>query len=342
MKVRGVIEGFYGAPWTHAERLDLISFCGHEGLNTWVHGPKNDHYHRAEWRRPYPDDQLMRLGELVAEAERHSVEFVYALAPGLDVCYSQDAELEAAVAKCEQLAGIGVRSFQLLWDDIEHELTCREDEERYGSTERPSGAAQADFSNRFRAALEQPGPLVVCPMGYAGTGDSPYRRTFAPALHPEIVVYWTGPEVVSRGISREALDVTVERFHGHELLLWDNYPVNDFDVERLFLGPLRGRDPRLADGHLLGVIANPMVQAVPSKLALATVADWMRDPWGYEPTASFERALVEYGSDVGEALRTLAPEPREVEKPRDLPALADALLLGVDAATGLALLEPFV
>jgi hypothetical protein len=26
-------------------------------------------------------------------------------------------------------------------------------------------------------------------------------------------------------------------------MLWDNYPVNDFAPETLFLGPLRGRDP---------------------------------------------------------------------------------------------------
>jgi hyaluronoglucosaminidase len=80
-------------------------------------------------------------------------------------------------------------------------------------------------------------------MAYAGTGDSPYRRSFSPELHPEIVVYWTGPEVVSIGITREALDLAVHRFHDHELLIWDNYPVNDFDRSRLFLGPLVGRDP---------------------------------------------------------------------------------------------------
>ena len=339
MIVRGVIEGFYGPPWSHAERLDLIAFCGAHDLNTWVHAPKDDPYHRKLWREPYPDEELARLAELVAAAERAGVEVAYAIAPGLDVCYSQEAELETLLAKCEQVRGVGVRSFQLLFDDVGHALNCAEDEERYGAAERPSGAAQADLANRFREALAQPGPLVVCPMGYAGTGDSPYRRSFAPPLHEEIVVYWTGPEVVCWGISRDALDVTVDRFQGHELLLWDNYPVNDFDVERLFLGPLRGRDPRLADGRLRGVVANAMVQAVPSKLALATVADWARDPHAYDPYASFERALAAYGREVLEALGP--PRPGR-ERPADVRALADALLLGVDAATGAALLEPFV
>ena len=303
-----MIEGFYGPPWSHAERLDLIRFCAAEGFNTWVHAPKDDPYHRKLWREPYPDAELERLGELAAEAGRLGVDFAYAIAPGLDLCYSKEGEWQALLAKVEQVRSVGVRSFQLLWDDIEHTLNCAEDEALYGHEERPSAAAQAPFTNRFAEEVEQPGPLVVCPMGYAGTGDSPYRKIFGPRLDPEIVVYWTGPEVVSIGISREALDLAVERFRGHELLLWDNYPVNDFEPGTLFLGPLRGRDARLADGHCAGLVANAMLQAIPSKLPLATIADWLRDPHGYDPDASFERALAEYGDEVEEAVRRLGPD----------------------------------
>ena len=337
----GVIEGFYGRPWSHAERLDLIEFCGRHALRLWVHAPKDDPYHRRLWREPYPEDELERLAELVRAAERHDVDFSYAIAPGLSVCYSSEADFDALLAKCEQLSAIGVRSFQLLWDDIEHTLNCPEDEERYGAFERPSAAAQADLSNRFGNELAQPGPLVVCPMGYAGTDETPYRRLFGSRLDPDVVVYWTGPEVVSPAITRQQLDAAVAAFADHTLLLWDNYPVNDFAPERLFLGPLRGRDARLAGGRLAGIVANAMLQAMPSKLALATVADWARDPWAYDPVASFERALREHGAEVLDALRALAPEPATVDAPADVAALADALLLGVDAATGAGLLQHF-
>ena len=338
----GVIEGFYGPPWSHDERLDLIRFCAQHGFDTWVHAPKDDPYHRRLWREPYPEAELERLAELVREARRGGVELAYAIAPGLDVCYSQNAEFETLLAKIEQVRSVGVRRFQLLWDDIEHTLTCAEDEALYGGEERPSAAAQAAFSNRFAREVQQPGPLVVCPMGYAGTEDSPYRRTFAPGLHEEIVVYWTGPEVVSWGISRESLDRAVQRFAGHELLIWDNYPVNDFAPGTLFLGPLLGRDARLADGRCAGLIANGMVQAAPSKLALATVAEWCADPHAYDPIASYERALREHGAEVVAALRRLSPVRAGVERPDDVAGLVQALLLGVDAATGAALLEPFV
>ena len=134
--------------------------------------------------------------------------------------------------------------------------------------------------------------------------------------------------------------MSVHRYTGHEHLLWDNYPVNDFAPETLYLAPLRGRDPRLAEGRLLGIIANAMVQAVPSKLALATIAEWARDPAAYEPLAAFERALAAHGSEVVESLR---PAGRaDVAPPADLPGLVDALAFGVDAPTAVALLEPFV
>jgi len=339
MNMRGVIEGFYGAPWSHDERLDLIRFCAQHDLNTWVHAPKDDPYHRAKWRDPYPDDELARIGELVAECNRVGVDFAYAIAPGLDLCYSHESEWEKLVAKVEQVRSVGVVHFQLLWDDVEHKLHCPEDEELYGQEERPTGAAQAPFSNRFAREIEQPGPLVVCPMAYAQTGDGPYRRCFAPRLDPGIVLYWTGPEVVSLAIHKDELDMSVHRYTGHEHLLWDNFPVNDWAPETLHLGPLRGRDPNLAKGRLRGIVANAMVQCVPSKLALATVADWARDPFAYDPLASYERALREHGAEVLDALGDPAAG---VDPPDDLAALCEILKLGVTASVGAALLRPFV
>jgi hyaluronoglucosaminidase len=324
MNVRGVIEGFYGPPWTHAERLDLIRFCGAHGLDTWVHAPKDDPYHRQRWRDPYPEPELEQLTELVREADRHGIEFAYAIAPGLSIRAGDESELDALEAKRAQLRQAGVRTFQLLWDDIEREAVPFK--------------AQAEIANRFAGGKA----LVVCPLGYAGTGDSDYRQAFARRLDPQVVLYWTGPEVVSIAVTREELDLAVRRFAGHELLLWDNYPVNDWAPDTLFLGPLRGRDPRIAE-RLHGIVANGMVQCAPSKLALATVADWARDPFSYDPLESFARALREHGEEVHDALRTLAPARADgVKPPNDLPALVEALAFGVDAATGVVLLEPFV
>jgi len=50
----GVIEGFYGPPWSHQDRLDILAFMEEVGLADYVYAPKDDPYHRARWRDPYP------------------------------------------------------------------------------------------------------------------------------------------------------------------------------------------------------------------------------------------------------------------------------------------------
>jgi beta-N-acetylglucosaminidase len=48
----GAIEGFYGQPWTHAERVALFDWLAAWGLNTYLYAPKDDLKHRALWREP--------------------------------------------------------------------------------------------------------------------------------------------------------------------------------------------------------------------------------------------------------------------------------------------------
>ena len=65
--VRGIVEGFYGTPWTQAHRLDMLEFCGTHGLNAYIYAPKDDSYHRAKWREPYPEGKRKELSLLVHE-----------------------------------------------------------------------------------------------------------------------------------------------------------------------------------------------------------------------------------------------------------------------------------
>lgn len=53
METRGVIEGFYGTPWSHQARLDVISFAGRQKMNTYIYSPKDDPLLREKWRDLY-------------------------------------------------------------------------------------------------------------------------------------------------------------------------------------------------------------------------------------------------------------------------------------------------
>jgi hyaluronoglucosaminidase len=62
-------------------------------------------------------------------------------------------------------------------------------------------------------------------------------------------------------------------------------------VDQLHIGPIRGRDPDLHDA-VSGVLVNPALQAEASLIPLATWADYLRDPQGYDPDSSWQRALL--------------------------------------------------
>jgi hypothetical protein len=83
MPLRGVIEGFYGAPWSTEARLRQLDFYGRTKQNVYVYSPKDDPFLRAQWRDPYPPDRLAVIRRLIDRAAANHVEFTYALSPAV-------------------------------------------------------------------------------------------------------------------------------------------------------------------------------------------------------------------------------------------------------------------
>lgn len=285
---RGVVEGFYGEPWSAADRRAWFERGGALGLDHYVYAPKDDPWHREQWREPYPAERLAELASLAADASRFGVRFVYAISPGLSMRFDEDAEHDALAAKCRQLLSAGIASFALLFDDVP-----MEEPEALG---RAHGAAAARFQRGFLAPAGIEEPVLLCPTDYAGVERTPYRAALAETLPGDARLFWTGADVVVGEVTADDIRRAVDSY-GRELVLWDNFPVNDFDRSRLFLGPLTGRST--APG-LVGIAANPMVEAAPSRFALATVAEWAADPAAYDPAAAASRAYVSVaGPDAG-------------------------------------------
>ena len=305
---RGVVEGFYGRPWSHQDRLDSLRFGGEVRLNNFVYAPKDDPYHRDRWRQLYPEAELAKLSELAAEASTRHIRFVYSLAPGLSMRFSEDGEHQFLVAKAEQLWQAGVRSFALLFDDVPAELTHPADIALFGADAGSAGAAHGLCCTRFQNDFLLPHgltePLLMCPTDYAGCAASPYRTRLSTTLPVDAVVFWTGADIVVGEVTRADIDAAAASY-GRRLLLWDNFPVNDFDRTRLFLGPLQGRTKDLQGSALDGISSNPMGEAAPSRFSLATVADWAWNPGAYEPADSTQRALTLVAGTEADALAPL-------------------------------------
>ncbi|MGN7800171.1 protein O-GlcNAcase [Leifsonia sp. 22587] len=293
---RGVVEGFYGEPWSHADRLAWFDRAGALGLDHYLYAPKDDPWHRERWREPYPADRLAELARLGRAAAERGVRFVYSVSPGLDMRFADDADHEALAAKCRQLYDAGIRSFALLFDDVP-----MEEPELLG---RQHGEVAARFERSFLRPAGIHEPVLFCPTDYAGLERTPYRIGLDRTLPRDARVLWTGADIVVGRVTSDDIARAAAAF-GRDLVLWDNFPVNDFDRSRVFLGPLTGRE---AGPGLVGIVANPMVEAAPSRLALHTVAEWAADPSAYEPSAAADRAYrAVAGDDDGDAagLRTL-------------------------------------
>ncbi|MET7730590.1 beta-N-acetylglucosaminidase domain-containing protein [Streptomyces sp. NPDC005402] len=284
------MEGFYGTPWTQAERLAQLDFYGRTKQNVYVYSPKDDDYLRARWRDEYPAAELARLTELVDRAATNHVRFTYALSPGLSVCYSAGADVKALTAKFDSLYAIGVRSFAIPLDDISYtKWNCSEDEREFGTGGGAAGAAQAHLLNTvwkdFSATHTGLQPLEMVPTEYSDLADSPYKKALRERLDPSVVVEWTGVGVIAPTITTDQVKQARE-VYGHPILIWDNYPVNDYVTSRLLLGPYTGREPGVASAAT-GVTANPMVQGEASRIALFTSAAYLWNPNAYDPHKAF-------------------------------------------------------
>ena len=64
---KGVIEGFYGLPWSHEARLSMVDFLADIGLNSYIYAPKDDPYHNKKWRDPYPKKRAEEISDLARD-----------------------------------------------------------------------------------------------------------------------------------------------------------------------------------------------------------------------------------------------------------------------------------
>jgi hyaluronoglucosaminidase len=323
--IGGVIEGFYGRPWSHSQRLDMIRFMADVGLTTFVYSPKDDPFTRRSWRELYPPAQRAALAELAAEAQAHEVGLQYALSPGLSMRYADARDTDAILAKFAQVAELGVTDFALFLDDIPEVLQHGPDRAAFDSLVDAQLAVVNEVASRL-AAVANVDEFAVCPTQYWGHGNEPYIRDLGRGLAPGIRLYWTGRHICSPELESRDAKVFASAT-GRKPLYWDNFPVNDVAMTgELHIGPYVGREAGLAT-VADGVVANAMPLAEASKIALSSIADYVRDPEAFDAEASWEAAIARVaGPRDAAALREFADACRgSALCVDDAPRLAGAL-----------------
>ena len=298
LKYRGVVEGFYGTPWSHEVRISLIDFYGQNKMNTYLYGPKDDPYHSCpNWRLPYPEDEARNIGELVKTCERNRVDFVWAIHPGQDIKWNEE-DYGNLLNKFNLMYDLGVRSFAIFFDDISGEGT--------------NPTRQAELLNRLNSEFVKVKgdvrPLIVCPTDYsrlwANPGPNGNLSIYGKILDPSIEVFWTGDYVCS-DLTEETMEWVNTRIK-RPAFYWWNFPVTDYARHIIMQGPAYGLDKSLTGDDLCGIVSNPMEHGEASKIALYGVADYSWNIAGYNPLDNWERGLAELVPDATDAYRTFA------------------------------------
>lgn len=292
----GVIEGFYGPPWSHAQRLQAFEWMSAWGLNTYLYCPKDDLHHRAVWRLPYPTRDAETLGELVQVCHAHDLRFIYGLGPGLDIRYSDARDVERLRDRFAQMLGLGCRHFALLFDDIPDRVDAA-DLARWNSL----ASAQTHIANAALDWLREQrsdATLAFCPTPYCGRmaaaqhGGSGYLEILGRELARDIDVFWTGPEIVSDEITVAHIR-EVQALLRRKPTLWDNLHANDYDGRRFCCGPYAGRPTALL-AEVRGILSNPNTEFPLNYVPMRTLAAFVRSRAPWDARDAFLSAVREW------------------------------------------------
>ena len=290
----GVIEGFYGRAWTESQRREMLDWIGDAGMNMFIYAPKDDIHIRARWREPYGPAALSRLVALREAAETRDVDFMVAIAPCLDITYSDPQEIVRLNARIDQLIDAGIANFTLLFDDIPNRLPDADQPHFSNFAEAQCHVANAAYVHmRARGGKR----MIFCPTEYCGrfarndVPGSDYLNTLGARLDPEIDVFWTGPKIVSETITADSLK-EIGAVLRRKPVIWENFHANDYDVRRVMLGPLAGRDSDILP-LISGFITNPNNEFDANFVPVHTTGQFV-NATTYNPQAALDAALRDW------------------------------------------------
>lgn len=284
----GIIEGFFGRPYSWAERADMVRTLGPAGYGFYLYAPKADAFLRKRWREPCPDAELERLAAFAAACRGAGVRFGVGLSP-YELYRDFDAAAKADLgAKLDQLASLGLDDLGVFFDDMRGDL--------------PDLAARQIEIVHWIAGRVPQARIAACPSYYSddpvldrvfGQRPPDYLEDLGAGLDPAIRLMWTGEEVCSLQVTPAHLDRVAGQMR-RKPFLWDNYPVNDGPrmSRRLHLRGFTGR-PAAIGSRLAAHGINPASQAVLSRIPALTLVDSYRQGEAYEYAASFRRAAVQ-------------------------------------------------
>ena len=316
IKYRGVIEGYYGIPYSAEVTKDLFKFMARYKMNCYMYGAKSDPYHSQKWAEPYPDTITAKqksigylskdmMRDIVDVSHQCKVNFIWAIHPGTAFMDpNDDVVIDKIMDKFRNMYDLGVRQFGVFVDDVgvpSDEPTMKLTADRVSAVQ----IAVNEYWNKIGATPDDTvGPVNFVPQLYAYSWvKQAQRQKYYAALgkaHPEVLIYITGAAVWSVPNSEDLELVSSEM--GRGLAWWWNYPCNDNDMTKIFIRDTYTNfanmkaidsDARLPK-NLRGanvLISNPMQQGAASKIALFGVGDYGWNNAAFDSKANYKAAI---------------------------------------------------
>jgi hyaluronoglucosaminidase len=264
----GIIEGFFGQPYSWADRRHMVDILAPRGFSIWVYAPKADGFLRDDWREAHPASEADALRSFGDTCRDHGMSFGVGLSPlGLNEGYRPE-DRSALQTKIGYLLDLGIDHLSLLFDDMRGDFP-------------DLAKVQIEIAHDVLGWLKG-AALTLCPSYYTTDpildrvfGDRPptYLADLGAGLDSAIGLFWTGEKVCSPGYSALHLE-EIGTIVGRKLTLWDNYPVNDGPrmSKKLHLRPFKDRAECRAE-QLSAHLINPMSQAKLGLIPLLSLGD---------------------------------------------------------------------
>ena len=310
---RGLVEGYYGYPYSVSVKKDLFRFMMRYKMNTYLYGAKSDPYHSEKWKDAYPTSITQQqekngwlsqnmIRDISKESQATKVNFIWAIHPGNSFINSSTV-VSDIMSKFTLMHNLGVRQFGIFVDDVglpsadKYELNATRLTEVQQALENKFNKPTAEATDTVR-------PLHFVPQIYAlGWVGASEREGFYKALSKTpsyINIYITGWGVWSIPNSGDLN--AVSQHLGRKVAWWWNYPCNDNADGQLYTKDMysnfydlpavasNGTLPSQLDNSI-AIVSNPMQEGELSKIALFSVADYSWNTSKFQNIGSWRAAV---------------------------------------------------
>lgn len=312
---RGLVEGYYGYPYSVEVKKDLMRYMMRYKMNTYMYGAKSDPYHSQMWKDAYPtsiSDEQEKNGWLTQEmikdisqvSEETKVNFIWAIHPGNDFIGSSTA-IKDIMSKFQKMHALGVRQFGVFVDDVGIPSTDADMQKNANRLSELQTAIENKWNTSGATATDTVRPLHFVPQIYCNSfaSSTEQRQKFMAALsqvQSYITVYSTGQGVWS--VPNNDHTATIVNEFGRPMGWWWNYPCNDnadgqiypMDMYSNFIDmPAIGNSSRLPSSlnRCQGIVANPMQQGQVAKTSLFSIADYAWNNTAFDNLQSWEASF---------------------------------------------------